>query len=306
ATALGKRKPVTEATLTALMEAFEKDHYERIAIADALAEMGPAAESTARRLKEALKERKPEGTWSYELVHVAAANALWKITKDRDMIPVLAKLARYRSDHHVTNGALRSLAEIGPEAKAAVPDLIAALKSPRESWSAARALVKIGAPEGEAAVQQMLTDKDAKRRLQAAHVLWDLRQDPKARAEFTEEALKHADRFERRHAVMALAKAPPENEFAVLHLAKALDDDCPYVQKEAAKALARFGKEARPAVRALARLLAGDSWSVADQAARTLGALGPDAAKALPQLRQAEEDPFLRDVATEAIKKIER
>ena len=90
----------------------------------------------------------------------------------------------------------------------------------------------------------------------------------------------------------------------MLHLAAALDDDWPRVQKEAAQALARFGAEARPAVRALARLLAGDSWSAADQAARTLGALGPAASKALPELRQAAENPLLRAVATDAIKKI--
>lgn len=168
ATALGKRRPVTEKTLAALMAAFEKGHYERIAIANALAEMGPAAESTTRRLKEGLKEHVREGTWSHELVHVALANALWKINKDRDMIPVLAKLANYPYDHHVTNGACAALGEIGPEAKEAVPALIEALKGPREDWSAARALMHIGAPEGEKALYDMLSAPKRDRKLHAA------------------------------------------------------------------------------------------------------------------------------------------
>jgi HEAT repeat protein len=306
ATALGKRRPVTETTLAALMAAFEKGHYERIAIANALAEMGPAAESTARRLKEALKERAAEARWSYELVHVACANALWKITKDRDMIPVLAKLATYPYDHHVTNGAALALGDIGPDAKAAVPDLIVALKAPREYWAAARALARIGAAEGEAALREMLASSDRDKRLLAAYSLWDLKRDPKALSEIGDNASTHPDRHARRHAVMTLGKMDPENELALLRIAAALEDDCPYVQKEAARALPRFGPEARLAVRALARLLGSDSWSVADQAARTLAALGPVAAKALPELRKAAENPLLHLSATEAIKKIER
>lgn len=306
ATALGKRRPVTEATLSALMAAFEQGHYERVAIANALAEMGPAAESSARRLREALHEREPQGGWSYELIHVAVADALWKITRDREMIPVLVKLAAYPHDHHVSTGAARALGAIGPEAREVVPGLLAALNAPREAWAAAGALAKIGAPDCEAPLQKMLAGPDRDKRLWAAYTLWDLKRDPRALSEIAATALTHPDRFTRRHAVIALGKITPDNELALLRLASALDDDCPYVQKEAARALALAGPEARVAVRSLARLLSGDSWSAAEQAARTLGAIGLDASKALPELRKAAENPLLRASASEAIKRIDR
>lgn len=226
------------------------------------------------------------------------------------MIPILGKLAQYPYDHHVTGRACLALAQIGPEAKAAIPALLANLKAQREVLGSARALVKIGVLEGEQALREMLDSPKREERLNAAYALWELKRDPKGLAELCDNGATHPDYHTRRHALMTLGqielKADEERELLLRRLAVALDDEQPYVQKEAARALARLGPEAAPTVRPLMRLLKSDSWSVADQAARTLGALGPTASKALPELRVAADNPLLRPAALEAINNIER
>jgi HEAT repeat protein len=130
--------------------------------------------------------------------------------------------------------------------------------------------------------------------------------------------LKDPDPIKRRNTAYALGSkldrwirahepVQAEVEAAVPALASALKDENEDVRSVAADALGMIGSQARAAVPALTAALKDPAMKVRHDAAKALGAMGPAAAAAIPALTTAARDdpePWSRDAAAEALKKV--
>src|SRR5262249_31195437 len=105
----------------------------------ALAEVGPAAKAVVSTLEKVITEKR-----SGE-VYGEAAWALWKIGKHRAAVPALVKCVRTQphpvSEAYTNWEVLGWLGEIGPEARAAVPTLLALLE--REQGKNRQAVLRV-------------------------------------------------------------------------------------------------------------------------------------------------------------------
>ena len=165
--------------------------------------------------------------------------------------------------------AAEALGKIGPEAKAAVPGLIEALKDEAVRWKAGEALGKIG-PGAKAAVPALI------------------------------EALKDEKEYIRREVVEALGKIGPGAKAAVPALIKALKDEKEYIRKEVVEALGKIGPAAKAAVPALIKALKEEDKFVRLRAAEALGGIGPESREVVPALIEALRDED-RDVCVLAM-----
>lgn len=152
-TALGRFARSPGPALTAVTAALkDKDVWVRAAAAGALADVGPAVESAAPALIDALRVRREdwehrEIAWALAKVGPAAAPA----------VPRLAELLKSKDDLAV-RAAAAALGAIGPAAKAAVPQLLDVAKDTKHSecLAACDALGRIG-PAAKAAVPLFTT-----------------------------------------------------------------------------------------------------------------------------------------------------
>ncbi len=294
-------------------------------VAKALRRIGPDAEAAVPELVQALK-RNSEGR-----AHIAGA--LWHIAKHRDAIPTLIDVARNDNDRELF-WAARELADIGPEAKAAVPALTAHVKGcswdgkvfgtgpkARDSYNegvrlvwasceAVKALGKIG-PEAKTSVPELvkvLTFKDIARevlcpRVYAAEALWRIEKDPD-RLKFLEAILKDEDTQAREQAALALARIGPDAKATAPALVEALKDKEALVRLAAAEALCRFQKNSDRLAVLIDCLKDKRSRGDAYFAALALGRIGEDAEAAVPALVAAleqQDDSALRRAAVKAL-----
>jgi len=212
--------------------------------------------------------------------------------------------------------AAESLGEIGPEAEAAGPALIKALRHDEDvavRTSATKALGKIG-PEAKAAVPALIKalehDKDADVRCSAASALGEIGAEAKAAVPALIKALEHdKDADVRRSAGSALGGIGPEAKAAVPALIKALEqDEHTRVRRSAAEALARTGPEAKAAVPTLIKALEQDEDRfVRGSVASALGEIGPEAKAAVPALIKAlehDQDASVRGSVASALGEI--
>ncbi|QEL20686.1 HEAT repeat domain-containing protein [Limnoglobus roseus] len=147
-TALGRMTRAPGPALTAVTAALkDKDVWVRIAAAEALTGVGPAVESAAPALIDALRVRRED--WEH-------ASIAWALTKAgpaaAPAVPQLVELLKSKDDRAV-RAAARALGAIGPAAKAAVPQLLDLAKDEKhpEQLAAVDALGAIG-PAAKAAV----------------------------------------------------------------------------------------------------------------------------------------------------------
>lgn len=123
--ALQRIGPAAKTAIPALIDALQdSDVYVRGWSLTALAEFGADARAAVPALKGILKEADP-------LLHVDAANALSRLGEKKEAVTALIdalKNAKEKWDD--TASAAAVLAEIGPDAKAAVPALLKALERP--------------------------------------------------------------------------------------------------------------------------------------------------------------------------------
>jgi HEAT repeat protein len=183
---------------------------------------------------------------------------------DRDELAALVKQLR-GTDTAAREKAAAALEKLGPEAKAALPDLIAALKA--DDVTVPPLVVQVLAGMGSAAVGDLT------------------------------EAL--ADKQARLHALRALKRIGPDARPAVSALIDVVKTDLAPSSPsctEACEALGRIGPAAREAVPVLidaAKLKAAGS-SVRLQATIALGRIGPAAREAVPVLVEAVKEPAYR------------
>ncbi len=219
--------------------------------------------------------------------------------------------------------AADALADLGDRAKAAVPQLAAALasKDAQLRWRAVRALGLTADPQAIEAVRKVVADADPGVRAQAIFALTRLGAKDEATINAVVARLTDPDPAVRR-ATMAALRSLREQRAKVLPLiVKVLKDSDPSVVMPALHTLAEGGAEvvpaliealddkeacywaclvldeigpaAKAAVPALAKVLADERPEVRIQALIALGEIGPDAKPAVAAVAKAMDDEYL-------------
>ncbi len=235
----------------------------------------------------------------------AAARALGIIGPEANAaVPFLAR-ALQDPEHEVCWDAATALSRIGKES---VPVLIAALQN-RDSTrrrAIAYALAEIG-PDAEAALPaltQRLQDNDPEVQKAAAYSLSYIRTP----LQLTLVKMSRDPAPARRQQALArLATIGPSDGVVTNLMVRALTDPVPEVRLAAVKALGQVSERAQPAVPGLTACLSDQCAAVREWSARTLGSIGAPAGAAVPELRRlaAEDEPAVQAAAKNALAKIE-
>jgi HEAT repeat protein len=175
-------------------------------------------------------------------------------------VPVLAELLQeQKTDWHTVEPrwtAAEILGQIGPEARAATPGLLAALKDTDAHIRtvAATALAEIQAPATEAvpALIAMLATED---RLTAAKSLARYGPEAKAAVPTLTELLRDRDADVRWNAARTLGGIGREAAFCVPVLVETLKDQDPAVREHAAESLGLIGTQDREVIAGLIQAL---------------------------------------------------
>ncbi len=259
----------------------------------ALAEIGPAAS------KQAGPEIRKFVNSDDVRLKIASAVALARLNP-RDTEPLQAVVpdvvaALASKDRHVQRNAVRLLSALGPMA---VAELAKAVETgdPQVCWRACDALANIG-PDAKNAVPglvKLLDSSDDLTSWHAARAIGEIGHPAEGAVAGLSKALSHTSPTVRAHAASALGKLAPASKSAVEPLTKALSDDNLNVQINAAGALGALGPEAAGSAEALVTAMQEEEAALAIHAAQALSQLGPKAVPAVSKLL-AEED--LRQLA---------
>ncbi len=196
------------------------------------------------------------------------------------------------------------LGEIGPGAKAAIPDLIANLKDKELSFAAGEALRKIG-PAALPAVVEALKDKESLQGARSALLEyvredWEIGADAKTVVPVLLQLMKDKDGKYRHVAAQLLERLGPEAKEVVPSLIAALSDR--RLRLSAAHALGGIGPEAKAAVPALTGVLKDDEGMMRIRAAQAILRMTTTHAEARATLDAAVKEPTLKVEAESALK----
>jgi len=310
ARALGLIEDKSEGTIAGLIAlVVDPEPQVRRAAITALGRLQPAATNTIPLMIKALEDADPS----------VVISALQTLAEDgADAVPALTEALRHKQGRY---WACLVLAEMGPQAKAAVPQLTTLLKddepevrmeavialgeigpdaasavpaltetladaSPAVRYASAFSLGKIGAVVALPALEKAEHEKDPFLSLVAAWAVAKLRpDDTKAVAKAVDlivAALKQDDANVRRGAAKALWELNVAPQTVGPALLAALDDPDPVVQANVYAGLASLGQDAVP--RLIERL---DDPRTQGKVLRVLGLMGPEAKTAVPRLVEA-------------------
>jgi HEAT repeat protein len=260
----------------------------REAAADILGRIGPPARPAVPSLLAALKDK----TSSVSLIS-ALALAQIDPTRAGPAVPLLA-------DALDTPAAAHALAYIGADARAAVPDLIAVLKPPKDTTGETRvraaqlALARIGKPAVPALIEALKDKKKDAAPLAAETLGWILPPPKEAIP-----ALRQALADDRAHGgvyARALGRLGPLAREALPDVAKLLDDA--EQRGEAALALVKIDPaQADKVVPLLVKDFRAGDEKQRQRTADALARMGAAAQAAAPALVEALHDP----AATQAV-----
>ncbi|HVC96148.1 MAG TPA: HEAT repeat domain-containing protein [Pirellulales bacterium] len=297
--------------------ATDKSADVRAEVAEALGAIGPISQDSSLAALRALLADESS------LVQVNAARSLWQLDEPAEALvpklvqvlddfePISSQSPRdelFLGDRVPARIAIELLGEIGPEAKAAVGALIAAVDSASLAlqFRAVDALGAIG-PEAEPAIERLeraLRDAEVYSAPFVHHVrcLSDqaavaLRRIGPASTEVLVTALDDHDQRVRFNATEALGYLPQSKERALPGLVKLLDDRHESVRVGAAFALERLGPAASAAAPALAPRLndrgkwtsfpgggIGSTYTVGDHVLAALANLKPEPESIVPAI----------------------
>lgn len=250
----------------------------------------------------------------------------------------------YNEDPEARRGAVNTITEMGPQAKAAVPKLIEILQtdpSMSTRGEAAKALGNIGAP-AKSAVPALIVflkgQEGGYERCYAATALGDIKElpetavpvlndtlsnkgeDPTVRqlaarslGNFGAAATKTVPQLvdaaktgpkELRDAACDALQTIPAGPSDLPSLVELLNDEVDLVRIAASRSIGLAGPEGLAAVPALVKLLDDPSIKVQQAAIIGLGGIGPNAKNALPALKKSLRVPELHSPAFQAIEDI--
>ena len=284
------------------------DRGDKVAIAAilALGMIGPEATAAVPELVRALRDDDPRVRWfaAGALASIgpgakASVPALIEALRSKDVATggevTFWNGAMSREDGPIRLAAAVALGRIGPESRAAVPDLVRALRDPdaRVRSETAQALGAIGPAAGAAVaelVRMMSRDADDEVADLAAEALGRI---GAAAVPAVSEILRGRDPDARIRAVKALGAAGPKAAAATADLLRALGDRDEELRTAAAAALGRIGHgpEAKAAIPALIAALKDPDWKVRQHAAVALGQIGPMTDRVIAALIVGLKDP---------------
>ena len=222
------------------------------------------------------------------LVLAGAAQCSWATQAGDQKQPPKVELKQLlknlkSTDEYTKLDAMMQLADWGPQAAPAIPDLVAALQSTNEDFrlNSAIALGKIG-KAAVAPLAELVADKDVDTRYYAIWALGWIGPDAKDMAPLVVKALADKNDGVRRKAAFALGRIAPGGKDVLPVLIKAFSDPNEDVRAAASEAVGKFGKEAVPA---LVETLREKKTPQSIQAARALGEMGSDAKDAIGALK---------------------
>jgi len=230
---LGRIGPDAKTAVPALVTALEDGEVGLSAI-EALTRIGPGAQAATRPLLKLLKHKD-------ERVRGAATRALGDVgAKPEEVVPALIEALKHEADRW---SAARTLGRYGPWAKAAIPELLALLKSENEDpllqGTAAFALGAMG-PEAKVAIPALI------------------------------KLTKRQEGFAQQHTALALVRLG-ETEVGIAALREQLGRDSLFTELELYGFLGYIGPESKAAVPVLTDALKDPSPNVRRFAAAMLG-----------------------------------
>jgi len=229
-----------------------------------------------------------------------------------EAVPVLIELLQTEGRDDWEGGEVRRIAaeilgRFGPEARAAIPALVATLNDPDPHLRsvAALALGEIGphTPEVCPALIGLLKTES---RLSAVRALNRFGFEARAAVPSLIDLLQDSEPEVRWNAAQALGTIGPEARAAVPALIERLKDLDADVREHSAESLGLIGRDAEPAVAALIDTLQDKNARVRRDAARSLGQLGSAARPAIPALTQLKKDESdrVREAAIKSLHQI--
>jgi HEAT repeat protein len=282
----------------------------RIAAGHKLRMIGPAAQAAVPALQKLLGDDK-------SAVRIETALALVAIDVKEATGTVPALIEGLKASVHPAMEAAQALAELGPVAKDAVPELVKHFdaESPHVRLYSAEAAARIDPEQAPKAVEVlvgMLKDKKYKKSMVRSYSLGALQRIgapaksalPALKELLTDNGPFHAD------VALALIAIEPEGTNPAFQwarealLSKNADEDT----YDLIERLPQLGHKGKPLVPDLVALLKSESGDSRASAVALLAAIGREARAALPDLKKAAESdpqPKVRKLAAEAIKKIE-
>jgi HEAT repeat protein len=302
ALALGRIGPAAQEATPALVAVMNGDSpaFVRLAAAEALWRIERHKE-VAPALKSWLKNQSGPPT-------VPMAQWLWRVEKDPGALAVLREVVEKKRSGD-RGAALEALIQIGPKASPTLPAVAVLLKDedPGLRAAAANLLARVGETAGPLAppLSDALREKDAAVRLALLHARWHVLKDRQVIPRLAE-LLKDKDTAVREAAGWTLEAIGPDAREAVAALEATFGDPQGTVRVAAASAAWRIAKPPA-ALAALISTLKDEDAASRDAAAIQLGyALREQAGPAVPALVQAlwDEDTRVRSSAAEALGRI--
>ena len=298
------------AAIPVLVEGLQqKDEQVRLLASQYLLMSGSVAKAALPALAKLLDDKAPE-------VRFEAALAMVGLDKSSaaGTVPALTEGVKTGTDSNATRAA-KALAQLGPVAKDAVPELVKKFgaKNAHLRLYAAEAAARIDPAQAPAAVEvlvALLKDKKFKSNMVRAYALTALRHiGPPAKSALPTltELLKDDEPFHADVALAMLAIGTDEAKPALEWVRKVMADKSHDDLYDLMVRLPELGRAARPLVPELTAMLKSKTPFERKNAIEALGAIGADAKDALPELKAlAEKDPRndVRQLATEAVESI--
>jgi HEAT repeat protein len=267
---------------------------ERYDAADALADLGLAAQPASAQLIAALATTDAELRWRAARAlgasgSAAAAPALLKAAADQNAL--------------VRAQAIFALGRLGVNDQQSLETIVSRLSDPdvavRRASVRALQMIRPDRQKMIPLVVKLLEDSDPHIAMRALHTIAE------GGAESLPALIAALDHPEARYwACLAISEMGAQAKTAVPGLVKVLADERPEVRLQAAIALAEVGPDARPAAAALVKLLADPFEPVRHTAAFALGRIGDkSAAQALGEL-QTSKDTLLQSLSIWALAKM--